>query len=167
MKLRADVFGIRAAGLAAALLALGAAAAGPATLTTRQLSLEESASADHAKPGGRLTLRLEVELKPGMHVYAPGIEGDYIPIEWTMSKAGGAAIDEPKYPAAERLYLKAIGAIVPAYTGRFEITRKVRVDRQAPKGRLVLDGKFRYQACDDRMCYIPQTVPLEWTLKIQ
>jgi hypothetical protein len=31
------------------------------------------------------------------------------------------------------------------------------------KGELTLRGTLRYQACDDRMCYLPATVPLEWT----
>ena len=27
-------------------------------------------------------------------------------------------------------------------------------------------GRLRYQACDDKMCYLPQTIPLEWNLKV-
>ena len=37
---------------------------------------------------------------------------------------------------------------------------------------LVVKGSLRYQACDDRVCYLPQTVPLTWptrahTLSVQ
>jgi len=39
--------------------------------------------------------------------------------------------------------------------------RKIR-SRAGASGELVLKGSIRYQACDDRVCYPPETVPLEW-----
>lgn len=30
-----------------------------------------------------------------------------------------------------------------------------------------VQGTFRYQACDDRICYLSQTVPLQWTLRYE
>lgn len=134
--------------------------------TTKHLSIQESASPGQVKPGSRVTLMLDVELKPGMHVYAPGVQSDYIPIQWKMSEAPGATIDPAKFPAPENLYLQAIDETVPAYTGKFRITREIRISDKASAGALSLEGKFRYQACDDRLCYIPQTVPLTWSIKI-
>jgi len=37
--------------------------------------------------------------------------------------------------------------------------------RLGPQGELVLRGSFRYQACDDKVCYVPETVPVEWTFQ--
>ncbi len=37
----------------------------------------------------------------------------------------------------------------------------------AGNGELKITGKLRYQACDDKICYLPETVPLEWTLKVE
>jgi hypothetical protein len=34
-------------------------------------------------------------------------------------------------------------------------------------GRFILEGTLRYQACDDRVCYIPQNLPVKWTLQFQ
>ena len=34
-------------------------------------------------------------------------------------------------------------------------------------GQLTVEGTLRYQACDDRMCYIPQTLPVKWTLQYE
>jgi hypothetical protein len=31
-------------------------------------------------------------------------------------------------------------------------------------GSLVIEGALRYQACDDRVCYLMQTAPLKWVL---
>ena len=32
---------------------------------------------------------------------------------------------------------------------------------------LALSGALEYQACDDKVCFNPATVPLSWTLKVR
>ena len=41
-------------------------------------------------------------------------------------------------------------------------------DRQqcVPSGDVVIPGRLRYQACDDKICYQPTTAPVEWTLRV-
>ena len=33
--------------------------------------------------------------------------------------------------------------------------------------RLTLKGTLDYQACDDKLCYLATSVPLQWTVKIK
>ena len=40
-------------------------------------------------------------------------------------------------------------------------------DRNEVRVPVLLKGSFRYQACDDRECYIPKTVPLEWHFRFE
>jgi hypothetical protein len=37
----------------------------------------------------------------------------------------------------------------------------------SPSGEVVLKGSLRYQACDDRECYVPETVPVEWRFRFE
>jgi len=30
-----------------------------------------------------------------------------------------------------------------------------------------ISGTLSYQACDDRVCYLPQSVPLEWVVPVR
>jgi hypothetical protein len=30
-----------------------------------------------------------------------------------------------------------------------------------------VEGTLRYQACDDRLCYIPQELPLKWMFQYE
>ena len=39
--------------------------------------------------------------------------------------------------------------------------------KEAPSGELVIKGEFRYQACNDRLCFPPETIPLEWKLIVE
>jgi hypothetical protein len=109
-----------------------------------------------------------------MHVYAPGVEG-YIPIDWRLGDGGPAAKRHVfNYPPSETLRLAAINETVPVYRGRIRIVREITFGQEAAlkplvsaSGDLVVKGSFRYQACDDRKCYVPQDVPLEWRFKYE
>ncbi len=70
--------------------------------------------------------------------------------------------------------LEAINETVPVYRDHLEITREITFGAEndvkplvLPGGELVVKGSFRYQACDDRECYLPQTIPLEWHFPFQ
>jgi len=32
---------------------------------------------------------------------------------------------------------------------------------------LTIGGTLEYQACDDKMCFNPQSVPLSWTIELR
>ena len=40
----------------------------------------------------------------------------------------------------------------------------IRVDA---RGTFSIEGVLRYQACDDRLCYVPQELPLKWTFQLE
>lgn len=126
----------------------------------KQLTASVGASNSTVGASERVALVVDVELEPNMHVYAPGVEG-YIPIDWKMDSTAAADVHAPEFPKPEKLYLKAIDETVPAYRDHFRLIRDVTISAAA-SGSVSLDGALRYQACDDRVCYIPQTLRLHW-----
>jgi hypothetical protein len=137
----------------------------------KQLTATIGASNSAVAPGERIALTLDIDLEPDMHVYAPGVDG-YIPIDWKMQDSGTALVHPPVFPRAEKLYLKAIDETVPAYRNHFRLTRDITIapeNKLKPaadaSGHFAVDGALRYQACDDRVCYIPQSVHLEWSFQ--
>ena len=142
-------------------------------LENSHLKLTTWASTATASQGQTISLIIDAELKPKRHVYAPGVKG-YIPIDWSLASSKAAAARAPTYPPSKTLHLPAIGETVPVYAGKFRLAREVTIGTEADikpllkEGKdLVLEGSFRYQACDDRECYLPQTVPLRWTLRFE
>jgi hypothetical protein len=127
----------------------------------KQLTATIGASNSTVAPGERVALTVDIDLEPNMHVYAPGVEG-YIPIEWKADDTSAAKIQPAEFPRAEKLYLKAIDETVPAYRNHIRLLRDVTIASDAPAN-FTVDGSLRYQACDDRVCYIPQTLKLNWT----
>lgn len=141
------------------------------TKETKHLTLSSSASLERVKMGERIALVLDVELKPQMHVYAPGVK-DYMPIEWDLQESPAIKVHPAAYPKSKKLRLEAIKETVPVYEGKFRVTRDVTIGSDSAvkplldeKGELVITGTFHYQACDERMCYFPQAVPVKWMLK--
>jgi hypothetical protein len=143
------------------------------SVETDHLRLTTAASVAVARPGHRIALSLELDLKPNMHVYAPGVEG-YIPIDWKLEQSPAAKAQPFEYPASRKLHLKAIGETAPVYRGRVRITREITFGPEndvrplvSSTGELILKGSLRYQACDDRKCYVPETIPLEWHFRFE
>jgi len=142
--------------------------AGRRVAETKHLRLASAASTQVARPGNRIVLSLDITLNPAMHLYAPGVQG-YIPINWSLEESPAAKSYAFAYPPSKTMHLKVIGETVPVYRGSIRISREItfgQEDALKPlvdsAGELILKGSFRYQACDDRECYLPQTVPLEW-----
>ena len=135
----------------------------------KQLTAVATASNGIVRPGQRIALVLDLELKPGMHVYAPGVQG-YIPIEWKIKESGVAAPHDTVFPKAEILFLKAIDEKVPVFKGKIRLKRDITLGPDATlkaaadsNAEFTVEGTLRYQACDDQKCYIPQELPLKWT----
>lgn len=139
-------------------------------IETNHLRITASSSETTVHWGQRIALILDIELKPNMHVYAQEAEG-YIPVEWTMTASPAFRAYPPVWPSAEKLFLKAIKETLPVYKGRFRVVAEITIGADAQvkpvlnsAGDLMIENSFRYQACDERRCYLPQTVPIRWTL---
>ncbi len=139
----------------------------------RQLRLTVSAGNSVVAAGQRVALALDIDLKPNMHVYAPGVEG-YISIDWKMKETDAAAAHEVAYPQSEKLYLQAIDETVPVYRNHLRLTRDITIAQEAKlkplldsTGAFSVEGTLRYQACDDRLCYVPQELPVKWTFQLE
>lgn len=135
-----------------------------------RLALEQSDRT--AFPGGLVTLTAEVQLPPDVHVYAPGTR-DYKPIKLTIDPAPEIELRPAIYPLAKTLYLPAIKERVPVFTGTFRIRQDVKISSAADFSNalgtdgeaLTIAGKIEYQACDSKICFLPESVPVEWRVR--
>lgn len=143
------------------------------SVDTRHLRAALSSSAGAVRGGQRLTLQLEIELKRRMHVYAPGVKG-YRPIQWRVKESQGWKPDPVTYPPARELFLKAIGERVPIYQGKVRLVRDIVLARDkvvravaGASGMLEIETTLEYQACDDKVCYLPEQIPLKLPVRLE
>jgi len=146
------------------------------TVEVPHLRLTLSQSDRTVAPGSRVTLIVQVELPPDVHVYAPGVKG-YKPIQLVLHTSGGIEAAPVIYPDSKILYLDAIKEQVPVFEGKFRIAEdvtipvsKVGAGIRAALGSaktVPIAGELQYQACDKTICYPPMSVPVKWELKVQ
>lgn len=138
-------------------------APGPATLTTLL-------DADGVRAGTKVRAVAKVVLPPdwkGLHTNAnKPRDPSLIPTELTLEPPAGVTVDEIVYPVP--IDLKQAGADMPlaVYEHEFSIGVMLSVARDLAPGPVPLTGRLRYQACDEKQCYFPKTLPATWTLNV-
>jgi hypothetical protein len=125
-----------------------------------------------AAPGDRTSLVIEIQPGDSMHVYAPGAEG-YKVIALTIAPQPFVRIVPLQYPASEIYVFEPLNERVPVYQKPFTLRQELVLDDRAEacaafrgKPSLTVTGTLSYQACDDKICFKPVTVPLSWTLPL-
>lgn len=143
------------------------------TTEAPHLKLTLAQSDPTAFPGGLVTLTAELQLPPDVHVYAPGT-ADYKPIKLVLVPAPDIELRPAVYPSSKTLYLPAIKESVPVFSGTFRIRQDVKVSSAADfssalgaDGKtLAISGKIEYQACDSKICFLPESLPVQWHLRV-
>jgi hypothetical protein len=126
-----------------------------------------------AAQGTHFSLVLDIAPGPRVHVYAPGAK-DYKPVSISITPQAAVLVKTPHYPASEDYFFKPLNEHVPVYQHPFRIVQDVTLDpgREGTTAlkdvtSLTIKGRFDYQACDDRVCFAPQSVPLSWTVAVK
>jgi DsbC/DsbD-like thiol-disulfide interchange protein len=115
--------------------------------------------------GAKLALFVDVSPKPGIHVYAPGSE-NYIPITVKLNAQPEVKAGKLAYPKSEMMTFA--DEKVPVFQKPFRLTQDVTLDKSAKAGSTVtVSGTVNYQACDDRVCYAPESAPVTWTVVVK
>jgi peroxiredoxin len=146
----------------------------PATkISSPQVEITSFSTDTTVAPGTHFSLVLDVRPAPGVHVYAPGVTG-YKPIVLSVEAQTGVVTRSAQYPPSEDYHFKPLNEHVQVYQRPFRIVQDVLIDA-SPQGQTVLKdvttltikGVLAYQACDDKLCFTPQSVPLTWTVTLR
>jgi DsbC/DsbD-like thiol-disulfide interchange protein len=118
-----------------------------------------------AAPGGKISLFVDVTPKTNIHVYAPGSK-DYIPITVQPDAQAPVKFGKTTYPKAE--IMTFADEKVPVFQKPFRLTQDATLDKSAKSGsNVTIAGTVHFQACDDRVCYPPESVPVSWTVAVK
>lgn len=160
--------------LSSILVRLGGHVDVPATkITGAHVSVTSYATDQTAAPGTHFSLVLDVTPGSRVHVYAPGAS-NYKPVAIHVEPQPGLLLKGAQYPTAEDYFFKPLNEHVPVYQRPFRIVQDVTLDPSragaaALKGvtRLTIAGRFDYQACDDTVCFVPQSLALSWSVGLK
>ena len=140
---------------------------------TDHLKLTTYPGTPTASPGDRVSLIVEIEPGARMHVYAPGADG-YRLVTLKVVDQEFVRLVPIKYPPSEIYVFEPLNERIPVYQKPFKLIQELilgtgpqaeAVFRASPE--LTLKGTLEYQACDDRICFNPVSVPLSWTVALR
>lgn len=150
--------------ISATLCALAGVAAG--AQTPGVLSAADSAKLTVPR-SGEATQTLKLQLEPGYHVNSNSPNEEYlIPmrLKWDSAAVETISVNYPK-PVTEKSDFS--DKPLSVFSGSFEINTKFRRAAKASPGPSFLNGKLRYQACNDKMCLPPKTLEVKIPLLVE
>ena len=134
------------------------------------IDLSTVAEADGVLAGSTYRAALGARLEPagtGLHVNSnEPLEDFLIPTELAFDPPDGIALEGLAWPVP--IMLEQAGADQPlaVFEETFVIGAAFSLAPDVAAGEYVVPGTLRYQACDERMCYIPATAPFEFRLRV-
>lgn len=124
-------------------------------------------------PGTHFSLVVDVTPARRVHVYAPGVTG-YKAIALTIVPQAGLVARAAQFPKPTDYFFKPLNEHVNVFDRPFRIIQDVMIDASRDSEALLkertsvtVEAILDYQACDDKICFNPQSVPVSWTLGLK
>ena len=116
---------------------------------------------------------LDVTPRKGVHVYAPGPHA-YKVIAVRLDPNPLLMARPVRYPPSETYVFAPLNERVQVYQKPFRLTEDMSLDG-SQEGRkklanvesVTITGTLDYQACDDKFCFNPKSVPLSYTVQVR
>lgn len=120
-----------------------------------------------ARAGAKTELSLAIEITPGFHVQAnPASRPELIPLSVRITDAASLAVGTPQYPPGLSRRLDVSPEPLSLYEGSVHVGLPIEVLVNVAPGEHIVRGAVRFQACDDRRCHLPATVPFAITVRV-
>lgn len=117
--------------------------------------------------GSKADARLTVTVKKGFHVQAnPASEPYLVPLRLEMEIGSRVLAGKPVYPPGKPYRLEGTESDLSVYDGGLEIRLPLEAPAGAAPGEVTLQGALHYQACDERVCLRPASVPVSLPVRL-
>lgn len=112
-----------------------------------------------ATVGSTVQVKVPVEIMQGFHVNSNVPEDEYlIPLRLTWEEDNPMTAGMVKFPTAVMENYSFSPTPLSVFTENFQLETTFTVPADATPGPTAINGKLRYQACNDRECLAPKTL---------
>jgi hypothetical protein len=112
-------------------------------------------------------VKITAQLQPGFHVNSNTPSEEYlIPLKLTWAKDPLQA-EQVIYPKPQSEKYDFSPTPLSVFSGTFDIVTRFKAPTEARNGPAIMNGKLRYQACNNKECLPPRTIDIPVTLDIQ
>jgi cytochrome c biogenesis protein CcdA len=122
---------------------------------------------DAVLAGETVRAALVVRLPDGFHANAnKPRDPSLIPMTVAVATPTGVTATEVVFPQASDFKVEGFDDLLRVFEGEFVIGVELAVASGVSAGDVTVPVSLRYQACNDKMCFVPKTIAAEWTLRI-
>ena len=119
------------------------------------------------EPGASAQASLRLDIAGGFHLQAnPASDRFLIPTEVKFDPADGIVPGKLVYPQGKPHRLAGADSDISTYEGSIEVVVTVRAEPTATAGDVELHGTLRYQACDEKRCFPPASMPVRLLVRV-
>ncbi len=120
-------------------------------------------------PGKPSHVELQFRVAPGYHINSNKPNSDYlIATTLKLDAQTGFMVGDITYPAGQDLTFPfSPNDKLNVYTGDFAISARVSALPSVPTGRYRIHGQLTSQACDNKACYPPKTLPVAFDVQVR
>lgn len=157
-----SIRGLRAALILLILLLVGSFPSWAATVQVEALRSSESYRA-----GGSFPVRFRVRVALPWYIHGTGSGHDgLISTKLSFPDSPLFKVTDIQFAAPEKKQFPYAKDPIEVFSGEFQVTAQIIIDRDAPPGAKQITGAFSYQACSSTSCLPPETVPVTLSLAI-
>ena len=143
--------------------------------STEHLTLTAYPSNPNITVGTKFSVAIDIEPNANIHLYAPGADQlGYRVVGLNLTEIPHIRFEPMEFPESEIYHFKPLNERVPVYQQPFTLLQEAVVSGEpeaaealAKIDALTLSGTLDYQACDDKICFDPVSVPLSFKLDVE
>jgi thiol:disulfide interchange protein DsbD len=117
------------------------------------------------KKGQTVDVKVSASLNTGFHLNSHTPTEDYL-IPLTLKWEGPLEEVDVVYPKGTMETYSFDPKPLSVITGAFTLATRFKAPASAAPGPVTMNGKIRYQACNNNSCFAPKTVPVTLTIQI-
>lgn len=153
-------------GAAATLLALAAAA--QVVGASAQLVTTAPVAPVKVTPGRTAKVQFAFRVQPGLHINSNKPNSELLlPTKLNLQTPANLTIAGLSYPPGQSFKLAFSDDKLSVYTGDFEVDGTVTAAGTMKPGTYAVAGELQYQACNDRQCFPPKKLPVEFNVVVK
>jgi len=131
------------------------------------LTLKAESSANPISAGSAFKIALIVDIQPGYHINSnQPLEEAYKATKASFSYIEGVSFGKVYYPEGEIKKFEFAISDLSIYEDQIIIFSELELSNRLNPGPVTLEGFLEYQACDDKICFLPTQEKFEIAIEI-
>ncbi len=131
------------------------------------IQLKTYLSHESIHPKDPFDIAIVADIRQGFHINSHSPTDQFlVPTDVRFSEKKGISFSPVSYPVPELKSFSFSKTKMSVYEGEILIFAQGQLSKDIPTGNVQVSGMLAYQACDDRRCFMPESVKFEIPLKI-